>query len=280
MSTDSWGFAASTGLDFTDDAIVDAHFRACRPVYRALLGRVGIAPGAHVLDAGCGGGAFLPWLAELVGPTGRVTGVDLAPENAALAAQRARGLGARVEVRQGDLRELPLEASTVDVVWFANSVQYLDDDSLRAAFEEARRVLRPGGTIAVKDLDAGLVSVRPGDPFLFSDFFRAAAARPGYARQLLRTRDLHRWLVSAGFTGVRQETVLIEHYAPFSAEVREFYGASCSTIAGQALRAGSSEAWERFVHTDDPANPLNDPFAYVSEGNVLATGVAPETHSE
>ncbi|WP_158841630.1 class I SAM-dependent methyltransferase [Saccharothrix deserti] len=277
MSTDSWGFAASTGLDFTEDTIVDAHFRACRDAYRRLLLRVGIEPGRHVLDAGCGGGSFLPWLAELVGPEGRITGVDLAPENVELAADRARSFGATVEIRLGDLRELPVETASVDVVWCANAVQYLDDDDLLAALREAHRVLRPGGTVAVKDLDAGLVSVRPGDPFLFADFFRRAAESPGYARRLLRTRDLYRWLTVAGFTAVRQETVLIEHFSPFSPAVRDFYDASCAQIAVQAGKLGLPGAWEKFLNPSDPDNPLNDPLAYISEGNVLAMGTKRDT---
>lgn len=67
---------------------LDAHFEACRPEYEAALGLVGVAPGWRVLDAGCGGGNFLPLLAALVGPAGAVAAVDLSPEN--VAAVRAR----------------------------------------------------------------------------------------------------------------------------------------------------------------------------------------------
>jgi arsenite methyltransferase len=46
-----------------------------------MIRSVGIKPGWRVLDAGCGGGSFLPLLAELVGKDGNVSALDPAPEN-------------------------------------------------------------------------------------------------------------------------------------------------------------------------------------------------------
>ncbi|MYT24966.1 SAM-dependent methyltransferase, partial [Streptomyces sp. SID7760] len=68
-----WGYTTSTGLPFTHEEIVDPHFEACSADYLDALDGVGIRPGWHVLDAGCGSGAFLPRIAELVGPAGRIS---------------------------------------------------------------------------------------------------------------------------------------------------------------------------------------------------------------
>ncbi|WHM39854.1 class I SAM-dependent methyltransferase [Streptomyces sp. BPTC-684] len=273
----AWGFTTSTGLGFTHHTIVDAHFDACRDAYLGLLGQAGIRPGAHVLDAGCGGGDFLPWLADLVGPEGRVSAVDLAEENAALAAERlARWSPAcPVDVRRADLLELPFPDATFDAVWCANTVQYLSDSELALALRELRRVVRPGGTIAVKDLDAQLITARPTDPYLFADFFRTAGRTPGYAAQLLRTRDLYRHLKAAGLTEVRQRTVLIEHFAPLTPQARAFYAPTCARLAEQALALGLSEEWRRFADPDAADHPLDGPDGYISEGNVLAVGTVP-----
>ncbi|MCX5388041.1 class I SAM-dependent methyltransferase [Streptomyces sp. NBC_00083] len=272
-----WGHTSSTGLGFTHHAIVDAHFRACEAPYLALLDQAGFRPGQHVLDAGCGTGDFLPHLAALVGAEGRVTAVDLAEENAALAADRAASwqLPCPTDVRTANLLNLPHPDDTFDAAWCANTVQYLDDDELARALAELARVVRPGGTIAVKDLDAHLITARPGDPYLFADFFRAAAAEPGYARQLLRTRELYRHLRRAGLTGVHQRTVLIEHHAPLAPAAQEFYKAACARLAAQALALGLGGAWRRFAGPADPAHPLDDPDGYISEGNVLAVGTVP-----
>ncbi|MFD9563463.1 class I SAM-dependent methyltransferase [Streptomyces sp. NPDC059994] len=274
----AWGFTTSTGLGFTHHTIVDAHFDACRDDYLRLLGQAGIQPGAHVLDAGCGGGDFLPWLADLVGPEGRVSAVDLAEENAALATERlARWSPAcPVDVRRADLLELPFADATFDAVWCANTVQYLNDSELALALRELRRVVRPGGTIAVKDLDAHLITARPADPYLFTDFFRAAGRTPGYAAQLLRTRDLYRHLKTAGLTEVRQRTALIEHFAPLTPQARAFYAPTCARLAEQALALGLSEEWRRFADPDAADHPLDGPDGYISEGNVLAVGTVPD----
>jgi ubiquinone/menaquinone biosynthesis C-methylase UbiE len=263
----TWGHASSNGLAFTDASIVDAHFEACRDSYLALLRTVGIQPGWHVLDAGCGSGSFLPAIAELVGPQGRVSAIDLAAENISLA--KASGLA---DVRQGSLLRLPYPDDTFDAVWCANTVQYLDDDELLLALSELSRVVRAGGVVAVKDLDATLVTARPGDPFQFTDFFRLAARDYGYASQLLRTRELYRWLDRAGLTGIRQRTVLIEHHAPFSPAVQRFYRASCAQLAEQAIALGAPGDWQQFLDPDRRGHPFDDPHAYLSEGNVLAVG--------
>ena len=272
-----WGFTSSTGLGFTHHTIVDAHFDACREPYGQLLRQVGIEPGWRVLDAGCGGGDFLPWLAELVGPAGRVDAVDLAGENAALAAQRVRDrtLPAPVNVRQGDLLRLPYPDASFDAVWCANTVQYLDDAELTAALRELRRVVRPCGVVAIKELDAHLVTARPTDPYLFTDFFRAAGRVPGYARQLLRSRDLYRHLKGAGLVGVRQRTVLVEHFAPLTVSAHAFYGPTCARLAVQARELDLNPQWELFADPDGADNPLRDPDGYVSEGAVLVVGTVP-----
>ncbi|MEU7023894.1 class I SAM-dependent methyltransferase [Streptomyces sp. NPDC046203] len=273
----AWGYTTSTGLGFTHEEIVDAHFAACAPHYRRALEEVGVRPGWRVLDAGCGTGAFLPWLAELVGDRGRVSAIDLAAENVEVSRRRVAEseTAALVDVRQGDLLELPYPDDSFDAVWCSNTTQYLDDGQLDAALAELRRVVRPGGLVAVKDLDASLTSVRPGDPFLLTDFFRRAALSPGYARQLLRARDLPGRLADAGLTDVRDRTILIEHRAPMSPAVRRFYGDACARLAGQAVELGMDGDWSPLLDPEAPGHPLLDPRGYVSEGNTVAVGVVP-----
>jgi SAM-dependent methyltransferase len=60
---------------------------------RDAIERLALTPGDTVLDVACGTGANLVPLAESVGPTGRVVGVDLSPDMLAIAADRVRGLG-------------------------------------------------------------------------------------------------------------------------------------------------------------------------------------------
>jgi ubiquinone/menaquinone biosynthesis C-methylase UbiE len=270
-----WGHTASTGLAYTSADIVDLHFDACRVTYLDLVGRAGFQPGWHLLDAGCGTGRFLPHLAELVGARGRLTAIDLAPENVHLVRTRYATLPALADVAQGDVTDLPYADDTFDAVWCANTVQYLDDDQLRRALAQLRRVVRPGGLVAVKDLDASTITARPCPPFLFADFFRTAAATSGYARNLLRTRDHYLFLRAAGLADVRQYTVLSEHFAPFTPAERAFYGRTCAGLAALALAAGPDPAWQAMLDPADRANWLNAPHAYIAEGATLTAGIVP-----
>ncbi|MFF5638734.1 class I SAM-dependent methyltransferase [Streptomyces sp. NPDC012825] len=273
----TWGFTASTGLPFTHQTIVDAHFRACIEPYRNLLNQAGIRPGMRVLDAGCCGGDFLPWLAELTGPHGRVSAIDLAEEHVTRATERVRSwhLPCPVDIRQGSITQLPYPDDSFDAVWCSNTVELLTDDELRAALREMRRITRPGGLVAIKDVDGYSFAARPGDPYLFTDLFRTAGATPGYAQQVLRTRDLYQWMRETGLHSIRQHTTLIEHFAPFTTDVRSYYAPAFAELAAQAKKLGlTSPDWDTLLDPAHPNSPFNHPDGYVCEGNTLAVGTA------
>ena len=144
----------STGHMLSDAGWLDTHFAWMRPEYEAMLRWVGIKPGWRVLDAGSGPGSFLPLMTTLVGPTGSIDAIDLAPENIATLEKRAQREKwvAPVTGKVGSIASLPYDDNTFDAVWCANSTQYLSDDQLRAFLGEARRVVRPGGLVAIKEL--------------------------------------------------------------------------------------------------------------------------------
>jgi SAM-dependent methyltransferase len=110
-----------------------------------------IRPGERVVDCGSGAGADALIAARLVGPTGRVIGVDMTPEMLATARANADGSGIRnVEFREGLLEALPVEAGWADVV-ISNGVLNLVPDKA-AALAEMHRVLRPGGRLLAADI--------------------------------------------------------------------------------------------------------------------------------
>jgi arsenite methyltransferase len=113
------------------------------------LGRV--APGATVLDLGCGAGTDLLIAAQMAGESGRAIGVDMTAGmlERARASAAAMGLG-NVEVHESLIEELPLDDASVDMVISNGVIDLVPDKD--AVFDEIDRVLRPGGRLQVADV--------------------------------------------------------------------------------------------------------------------------------
>jgi len=144
---------------YVDPAYLDRAARLAAGGKRLSYARMRIAPGAAVLDVGCGPGTDTLALAELVGPAGRVAGVDQDGAMVEEADRRAAAAGVSgvVEHRRGDATALPFEGGGFDAVRCERLFMHLADPE--GALREMVRVARPGGRVVVMDTDWGTRSV-------------------------------------------------------------------------------------------------------------------------
>jgi cyclopropane fatty-acyl-phospholipid synthase-like methyltransferase len=128
------------------DAFVDPETST---LYLAEL--AGVAPGDRILDAGCGVGGPALAIARAM-PDVVIDGVTVSEVQAKMARERiaAAKLADRVRVHLADFHRLPFPDESFDVVLYLEVTGYSPDQA--ALYRETARVLRPGGTVYVKDL--------------------------------------------------------------------------------------------------------------------------------
>jgi len=155
-----------------------------------------LKPGEIVLDLGSGGGIDVLLSAKRVSPSGKAYGLDMTDEMLALARENQKKAGVEnVEFLKGEIENIPLPESAVDVV-ISNCVINLSADKDRV-FQEAFRVLRPGGRFAVSDV------VVKGD--VPAEIRRNMELWVGCVAGALRDSEYISKLSNAGFKGVSIE---------------------------------------------------------------------------
>jgi ubiquinone/menaquinone biosynthesis C-methylase UbiE len=108
-------------------------------------------PGSTILDVGCGAGDDVRALGEIVGPTGRVIGIDNSAAMVAAASARAEASELPIEFHVGTITQLDFADNTFDGCRSDRVFQHLEDR--RQGLAEMVRVVRPGGRVVVSDTD-------------------------------------------------------------------------------------------------------------------------------
>jgi ubiquinone/menaquinone biosynthesis C-methylase UbiE len=206
MSSMDWNQQKGSGPQGYEEFLVPAMFA---PFAERLIEHAGVGDGSRVLDVACGTGVVSRAAARRVGDGGSVTGVDLGEPTLAVARSRASEEGAAIDFIQSDAGALPFEDEAFDVVLCQQGLQFFPDRG--AALAEMRRVMKPGGQLAVATWAA-----IERTPFIALANALARHVGPDAAQMmhapytLGEGADLARLIADAGFAEVRvfEETIL------------------------------------------------------------------------
>ncbi|TDC20949.1 methyltransferase domain-containing protein [Streptomyces sp. 8K308] len=220
-----------------------------------------LSRGLSLLDVGCGPGTITADLAAKVAP-GQVTAVDQAADilSTARAEAESRGLD-NVRFATADVHALDFPDDSFDVVHAHQVLQHVTDPV--RALRELRRVCRPGGVVAVRDVDYASMTWFPEAPGLtnwldlYDRVARANGGEPDAGRRLLS------WARAAGFTDVRASATAWCFASPadrawwcglWADRTVSSAFAELAVAGGHATEAELAEiaaAWRAFAATED-----------------------------
>lgn len=130
-----------------------------------------------------------------------------------------------IEFKKSDFNEIPFRSDKFDFIFFGNCFAYVEDHF--KVIEEMKRTAKPGGRVAAKDFDGGLLIVHPIDPCLTFRILSAAAKslveRPIEPKfDNFTGRTMHGLFLKAGFKDVSTTSYAIQKLSPLTPEVKNY----------------------------------------------------------
>lgn len=180
----------------------------------------------------------------------------------------------------GSVVAVPFPDARFDAIWCSNTMEYLTDADFATALRECRRVVRPGGLVAIKDAAAAIGGQAPADPTVMMRFNIAFSEQHTVGHGQMRAIETRRWLEAAGLQAVWQRTTLTERWAPLSPVERQFLGHLLGILAeiarGLDLPGGDQAFWAKQRDPLSPEHLINQPDYHSYGAQVVAVGRVPD----
>jgi len=215
-----------------------------------------LAPGARVLEVGCGAGAVLAVLGQEF-PGIELFGVDREPKQLAFAERHLERSGVGATLVEADALALPFADESFDHVWMMWFLEHVADPA--AALREARRVLALGGSITAIEVDYSTCRATPSTP-AFEALVRTMVAGMQASGWSDAGTRLPEWLREAGFDDVVDgersfwwQGDELRSEASYAADVMESALPALTQVRGadeHELRAGLADLRDLPSHAD------------------------------
>ncbi|MBE3561269.1 MAG: methyltransferase domain-containing protein [Ktedonobacteraceae bacterium] len=241
-----------------------------------------VQQGSLIVDAGCGPGLWTPLLAEATGPQGHIIGVDINPEALVTAQKRSSHAWYRhqVQYKCATLEQLPLEYGEVDIIFSANVSQYLPHPV--ETFAAMGRYLKPGGRLAIKDIDFGTLHFANIDQALQRRVFEARQrweierSSLGYSfEDSWVGSKLAGYLAAAGYQEIEERKYRVVRSYPLQEAFRTYLQGLGEWFVCEGAPYLSDEDVTRWLQCflDPQHNIFNAPDCAFEETEYLVTGI-------
>jgi ubiquinone/menaquinone biosynthesis C-methylase UbiE len=221
---------------------------------RSMIARLPLSPGQSVLEVAAGDGQFAVWLSERVGLAGNVTAVDVSAAWLRAAQSQVDAADHDVQVEWADATRLPYPDASFDFVWCAQSLYSLP--RIHECLAEMRRVLRPGGHLAIMENDSlhHVLLPWPVDleiQILAAELkaFQRSAKQPA---KFYAGRWLSRLLRKTGLKRPQERSFAYTRQQPLTADAEQYFTCYLQSLRRRVAPLLPARALRRLMRLLDP----------------------------
>lgn len=252
-----------------------------KSLIRLAIQSLQLPQGSRGLDAGCGIGLQALMLAEEVGPSGHVTGLDISADLLQYARRMVKTseLSECVSFKEGDVNYLPFANESFDWVWSADCVGYPTAKEPVPLLKELTRVVKPGGRLAL--LGYSSQQLLPGYPLLEARLNATCLSHAPLLKGITPEQNFLcalAWFQDLGLENITARTFIKDVYVPLNEDIRTALFSLMDMLWGKKSPGVSKDDWEEFQRLCRPESLdfiLNRPDYYAFYTYSMFTGEIP-----
>ena len=275
----------SRGLPLTSFQWLTAHHEAKKDERKKMVSIHQIRKGDRVLDIACGPGFWTDLLLEQVSPSGTIIGLDIDTSLIAIAKDTYADLISLgyIDFHVGDMRDLPYENDSFDVVICGNAYNYLAEEELPHVVKEHLRVLRPGGRLSVRAFDNTMSLFHPVPSTVLLGIMHGVAEsledETNFDNYL--GRKLHGLFVNLALGPIETQTFVTQKVQPLCSGGIEYIRMKALWYAEKAKGYCSEhnlETWYSLFDPNSSLNILSRPDFYFSTTEMISSVIKSKKH--